>query len=294
MPPSRVRPPNPTDGARAPSPPTPAPAEVPVNTAAAPVTAAQATRTAGPRRCGIDVVRSTAMWHGCGFFRVSVSCGEMEAGLVAAEMVAVVFLGDMPVPVGVQVAVGADGAEPQDGLGAGQAPAGAGDAHPVLHEVAAGSFDDAGGDRPASRQGGGIVQVRLLGLEVVQGRADDLGVLAAGPGRVLPGQVPDLADDAGDPAVQDVQPPGRDPGPDRGVPRGVKAPGGLPQVPDHVDEIDQDDDGDAAGGGLAADHLDLVIVPVRQGDPGPGVPGVAALGLIEDGADGRGAVRGDV
>jgi hypothetical protein len=36
-----------------------------------------------------------------------------------------------------------------DGLGALRAPAGAGDAHPVLDQVAAGALDDAGGDRPA-------------------------------------------------------------------------------------------------------------------------------------------------
>src|SRR5256885_17051640 len=45
-------------GARAPSPRTPAPADAPVSTAATPVTAAQAPRNAGPRRCGIAVVRA--------------------------------------------------------------------------------------------------------------------------------------------------------------------------------------------------------------------------------------------
>src|ERR1700674_5827745 len=105
-----------------------------------------------------------------------------------AEVVALVFLGDVPVPVGVEVAAGVDGAQPEHGLGSVQAPAGAGDAHPVLDEVAAGAFDDAGGDRPAVREGGGVVQVGLLGVEVVQGGADDLGVLAAGAGRVRGGQ----------------------------------------------------------------------------------------------------------
>ena len=38
--------------------------------------------------------------------------------LVAGEVVAVVFLGDVLVPVGVEVAAGGDGAEPEDGLGA--------------------------------------------------------------------------------------------------------------------------------------------------------------------------------
>src|SRR5207302_10890022 len=85
----------------------------------------------------------SASRSGCGSFGVRRSCGEFEAGLVAAEVVALVFLLDVPVPVGAGVAAGADGAQPDDGLGAGQAPAGAGDAHPVVHEVAAGAFDDA-------------------------------------------------------------------------------------------------------------------------------------------------------
>src|SRR5580692_6868404 len=125
------------------------------------------------------------------------SGGECEAVLVAAEVVALVFLLDVPVPVGVEVAAGVDGAQPEDGLGSVQAPAGAGDAHPVLDEVAAGAFDDAGGDRPAGRQRGGVVHPGLLVLQVGQGFADDLGVLAAGPGRVPGGELPDPGDDVG-------------------------------------------------------------------------------------------------
>src|SRR5207247_392703 len=84
-----------------------------------------------------------------------------------------------PVPVSAGVAAGVDGAQPEHGLGAWQAPAGAGDAHPVGDQVAAGALDDAGGDRPAFGQGAGVVHVGLLGLQVGQGFADDLGVLAA-------------------------------------------------------------------------------------------------------------------
>jgi len=43
--------------------------------------------------------------------------------VVAAEVVALVLVLGVVVPVGGQVAVGADGAEPEHGLGAGQAPA---------------------------------------------------------------------------------------------------------------------------------------------------------------------------
>src|SRR5207247_6958045 len=86
-----------------------------------------------------------------------------------------------------------------------QAPAGAGDAHPVLDQVAAGALDDAGGDRPAFGQGPRVVHEGLLVLQVGQGLADDLGVLAAGLGRVVPGEPGDPGDDVSGPAVQDVQ-----------------------------------------------------------------------------------------
>jgi hypothetical protein len=48
----------------------------------------------------------------------------------------------------VYVAVGADGAEFEHGIGARDAPAGSGDVQVVFDQVAAGTFDDAGGDQP--------------------------------------------------------------------------------------------------------------------------------------------------
>jgi len=51
---------------------------------------------------------------------------------------ALVFLGEMELPVAVEVAVGDQGAEFEDGLGALQAPAGAGDVEPVADQVAGG------------------------------------------------------------------------------------------------------------------------------------------------------------
>ena len=75
----------------------------------------------------------------------------------------------MVLPVLVEVAVGDDGAEPEDGLGSGSAPAGTGDVHPVLDQVPCGAFDDAGGDLPAVGQGGGVVQVGGLAGEVSDG-----------------------------------------------------------------------------------------------------------------------------
>src|SRR4029453_12782091 len=91
---------------------------------------------------------------------------------------ALLFLGQVPGPVPVEVAVADEGAEFEDGFGAGQAPAGAGDVHAVLDQVAAGAFDHPGGDRPSVGQGGRVVQVGLLGQQVRRG---GVGVLT-GPG----------------------------------------------------------------------------------------------------------------
>ena len=49
-------------------------------------------------------------------------------------------------PVGVEVSGRPQRTQAQDGLGAGQRPAGARAIHSVLHEVPARSLDDAGGD----------------------------------------------------------------------------------------------------------------------------------------------------
>src|SRR4029077_11095320 len=99
--------------------------------------------------------------------------------------------------------------------------------------------------------------------------------------RVRGGQGPDPGDHLCDPAVQDVRLAGGDPGLDRRVAGPVEAPGGLPQVFLHVDEVDHDRDGRAAGRGLVADLADLVVVPVGQRDPGPGPGGVTAADLAE-------------
>jgi hypothetical protein len=77
-----------------------------------------------------------------------------------------VFLPQMVVPVGGEVAVADEGAELEDGFGASQAPSRACDVEAVGDYMAACSFNDAGGDRPALPQGGGVVKVGLLGGEV--------------------------------------------------------------------------------------------------------------------------------
>ena len=69
-------------------------------------------------------------------------------------MVALVFALEVPGVVGFEVAVADEGAEFEDGFGAGQGPAGSGDVEAVFDQVAAGAFDDAGGDRPAALTAG--------------------------------------------------------------------------------------------------------------------------------------------
>src|SRR6516164_4356029 len=96
--------------------------------------------------------KGAALFDGAG---LGGACG---AAGVAADVVAPVFLPAVVAPVSVFVVVGVDGAERQDGLGAVGAPAGAGDAHAVEDEVAAGAFDDAGGDGPSGGEGFGVVQ----------------------------------------------------------------------------------------------------------------------------------------
>ena len=56
-----------------------------------------------------------------------------------------------------------------------------------------------------------------------------------------------------------------------------EAPGGLPQVLEHVDDVDHDGHVHAAGAGFGVDAVDLVGVAVDQGDPAAPVGGVAAV-----------------
>ncbi len=60
-----------------------------------------------------------------------------------------ILAGLMEDPVFVKVMAGAQGAKPQYGLGAGQAPAGAGHIHAVLYQVPTGTFDNSRGDGQA-------------------------------------------------------------------------------------------------------------------------------------------------
>src|ERR1700686_3996612 len=206
-------------------------------------------------------------------------------------MVALVFAVEVVGPVGVEVAVGVQGAEFEDGFGGVGAPAGAGDVHAVFDQVAAGAFNDAGGDGPPAGQGGGVVQVGGLGVEVAGGPG---GGLVLGWAEVAGGGIG--AQGGGDlsrAAVQDFGGAGADPWACPGAGLGEEAPGGVPYVFKHVDEIHQDGHVDAPRGGLGAEPPDLVFVAVGQRDPGPLAAGVAAVGLGGRGGHDIGGIGGD-
>ena len=90
-----------------------------------------------------------------------------------------VFPAEVEAPVGAEVAVGDQGAELEDGLGAFEAPSRARYVHSVLYQIPAGALDYAGGDGPAFGQRGGVVQVVLLVLQVA-GAFVGAGALGAG------------------------------------------------------------------------------------------------------------------
>src|ERR1035437_4759040 len=228
---------------------------------------------------------------GCGSTGVSWLRCEDEVIAVFDVVDALVLWASVVAPVGVEVAVGDQGAELEYGLGAFEAPPRARYVHSVLYQIPAGALDYAGGDGPAPGQRGGVVQVVLLVLQVagafVGARALGAGVAVGGGAAADPGR------DLGGVAVQDLAGLGGDPFLGGGLALVEKRPGGLPAVFQDVDEVDDDRDGDAAAGGLGGYGLDLGVVPVDQDDPFPLVTGVAALGLIERGGDDGGDVVGD-
>src|ERR1019366_2433578 len=99
---------------------------------------------------------------GCGSFEVSWLRCENVGFAVFGVVDTLVFAAEVVVPVGVEVAAGDEGAEPEDGLGAFQPPSRARYVHSILDDVPARAFDDPGGDGPAFLQRPGVVQVVLL------------------------------------------------------------------------------------------------------------------------------------
>src|SRR6266540_4234491 len=209
----------------------------------------------------------------------------------AGRVDAVVLAGEVEVPVAVEVAVGPHRAEFEDGLGAVQAPAGAADVQAVADQVPARSLDHPGGDRPAGGQRSGVVEELLLGRQVADAGVDT-ATLAAGQSSV-DGLLVDRGDGLGDPPGQDADRVGRDPRLGVRVTVGVVAPGGLPQVLQDVDEVDEDVDGHAAAGRFGADQVQLVAGAVDEHHPGAAVGRVAVGGLVEHRRDDLLAAGGD-
>jgi hypothetical protein len=90
-----------------------------------------------------------------------------------------VLLGEVEVPVLVEVAVADDGAQGEDCLCSVEAPSGAADVEAV-GDVAAGALDDPGGDGPALREGLVVAEAAEPGGEVA-----GAGVGSGAPGRRL-------------------------------------------------------------------------------------------------------------
>src|SRR5680860_495543 len=181
------------------------------------------------------LVRSKCIWFGCGSPE-GMSGGSWDGVVgVAGSVDALLFFGEVVVPVAVEVAVAVERAEFEDRFGAGQSPAGAGEVHPVFDEVPAGAFDDAGGDRPALGQGGRVVQVGTL-----VGQVGGAGVGVGPSGGVQAGDggcSSEGTGDAGGAAGQDGLGVAADPGFGGGVAFGVEGPGCFPQVLQDVDEV---------------------------------------------------------
>ena len=159
---------------------------------------------------------------------------------------------------------------------------------PVADQVAAGAFDDAGGDGPARSQGLVVAQVLVLAGQVADAgvSAGPLGAGEAGGVRLggdlgsCPGAVPCQYRERFD----------RYPVLGCRLPGGMQGPGGLPDVFEHVDQVDHDVDGDAAPLGFGADQVQLVPGAVDKDHPGPMVLRVVALSLVECGCDHVGGV----
>src|SRR5664279_5535822 len=161
--------------------------------------------------------------------------------------------------------------------------------HAVFDEVAAGAFDDAGGDGPAFLESFGVVEVAVFVGEIGGAFVGAGAFVAAQPG---PGRgAADGRCCVACFAVEDVVGVAADPGFGCGIAFGVQGPGRFPHVFQNMDEVDQDRDGHAPVGCFVFDLLDLVVVAVDQGDPGALAGGVAAVGFVEDlGDDARGVL----
>ena len=187
--------------------------------------------------------------------------------LVGGGVETLVLAGGVVAPVGVEVSVGDDGAKSQDGFGSGQAPAGAGDVEPVGDQVASGTLDRAGRDRPPVVERGVVVKLVEVAGQVAVAGVDGLApggrqMLPFGPGGHVVGGADGMAcEDRG-------QMVGR-PCLGLGGTGFVKGVGCCPDVLSDVDKVQQDVDRDAASAGLCCDQVELVAGAVDQDDPRP-------------------------
>ena len=148
--------------------------------------------------------------------------------LGGAWVEALVLLGEVEVPVLVEVAVADDSSQREDGLGAVEAPSGASYVEAVGDDVAAGALDDPGGDGPALREGLVVAEAVEPGGEVA---GTCVGSGALGPGEAGGvGLGGDVAGDAVAVAGEDGEGLGGDPVLGGGIAGRVQAPGGLPGV----------------------------------------------------------------
>jgi hypothetical protein len=132
-------------------------------------------------------------------------------------------------------------------------------------------------------QGGVVAQQLPLGGEVADAGVDAAALLGGEPG--IGGLLAECGDDGVGLAGQELEGVGGDPGFGGRVGVVVEAPGGLPEIFEDMNKVDQDVDRHAAAGGFGADELQLVAGAVDQHDPGAPVGGVTLLCLVEHLAD---------
>ena len=177
----------------------------------------------------------------------------------------------------IEVAAGSQRPELQDRLGSNQAPACAGQLHPVADPAPARPFADAGGDGIARREVAVVVQIRRVLQQVVGARIDRLACIAreAGDGRRTPHRRRHFAGLALENA------PHARPGPARqlGAPLAMEPMRRFRDVLGHVDDVEHHRDVHAVGGGARFHQVELRLGAIDERDPALDVLGVLALGF---------------
>src|ERR1700674_3685662 len=184
-------------------------------------------------------------------------------------------------PVVVQVPAGPERAQAEDGFGSPHAPAGSRDVQAVDDEVAAGALNDARGDGQPVAKVAVVMEHAPLCDEVVRAVIDALSLLGGKP--ALGGATADAARHLARPSLQDREGPLRDPLLGLLVALGEEAPGRVPYVLEHVEEID-DERADLrlpATLHLGANAGDLLWVAVHEHHPAAPALRVAAASLLE-------------